>query len=88
MYIKAWRTKRNFADGTRPCCGRGREGPCFGVCALVCDLSRKAECVPTFARESEREPFVREVEKRDERWSEIELLLIVGVHREPGNVCI
>ena len=31
MYIKAWRTKRNFADGTRPCCGRGREGPCFGV---------------------------------------------------------
>ena len=48
MYIKAWRTKRNFADGTRPCCGRGREGPCFGVCAIVCDLSPKAECVPAF----------------------------------------
>ena len=31
MYIKAWRTKRNFADGTRPCCGRGREGPRFAL---------------------------------------------------------
>ena len=66
MYIKAWRTKRNFADGTRPCCGRGREGHCFAVCALVCDLSPKAECVPTFGNESERGPFVREVEKRNE----------------------
>ena len=62
--------------------------PCFAVCALVCDLSPKAECVPAFACESKRGPFVREVEKRDERWSEIELLLIVGGHREPGNVCI
>ena len=56
--------------------------------ALVCDLSPKAECVPTFACESERRLFVREVENRDERWSEIELLLIVRVRREPGNVCI
>ena len=40
----------------------------------------------TFARGSKRRPFVSEVEKHDERWSEIELLLIVGVHREPGNV--
>ena len=62
--------------------------PCFAVCALVCDLSRKAEWVPTFACESKRRPFVREVENWDERWSEIELLLIVRVHREPGNVCI
>ena len=64
----------------------------------MCDLSPKAECVPTFARESEREPFVSEVEKRDERWSEIEfeaaaltdfsLLLVLRVHSEPGNVCI
>ena len=61
---------------------------CFAVCALVCDFSLKAECVPAFARESKRGPFVQEVEKRDERWSEIELLLIVRVHREPGNVCI
>ena len=67
MYIKAWRTKRNFADGTRPWCGWGREGPCFGVWAAVCDLSRKAECVPAFTRESERRAFVREVEKRDEK---------------------
>ena len=61
---------------------------CFAVCALVCDFSPKAECVPAFTRESEHGPFVREAEKHDERWSEIELLLIVGVHREPGNVCI
>ena len=58
------------------------------MCAVVCDLSLKAECVPTFARESERGPFVRKVEKRDERWSEMELLLMVVVHIEPGNVCI
>ena len=44
----------------------------------MCDFSQRAECVPTFACESERGPFVREVEKRDERWSEVELLLIVG----------
>ena len=28
----------------------------------MCDPSPKAECVPAFARESEREPFVLEVE--------------------------
>ena len=43
----------------------GGEGPCFAVCALVCDLSLRAECVPAFARESKRGPFVREVKKRD-----------------------
>ena len=62
--------------------------PCFAVCALVCDLSSKGECVPAFTHESERGPFAGEVEKRDERWSEVELLLIVEVHSEPGNVCI
>ena len=35
--------------------------------AAVCDLSPKAECVPAFTRESKRGPFVREVEKRDEK---------------------
>ena len=65
-----------------------QNAPCFAVCAAVCDPSLKAECVPAFTRESERRPFVREVEKRDERWPEIELLLVVRVHREPGNVCI
>ena len=88
MYIKAWWNKRNFAGGTRPCCGRGRDGPCFALCALVCDPVGEGECVPAFTRESERGPFVREVEKRNERRSEIELLLIVRGHREPGNVCI
>ena len=38
----------------------------------------EGECVPAFDCESKRGPFVKEVEKRDERWSEIELLLIVG----------
>ena len=42
----------------------GGEGPCFAVCALVCDLSLRAECVPAFTRESKRGPFVGEVEKR------------------------
>ena len=64
----------------------------------MCDLSPRAERVPAFTRESERGPFVGEVEKRDERWSEIEfetaaltdfsLLLVMRVHSEPGNVCI
>ena len=54
----------------------------------MCDPSPKAECVPAFARESKRGLFVREAEKRDERWSEMELLLMMVVHREPGNVCI
>ena len=64
----------------------------------MCDLSPRAGCVPIFTHESEREPFVGEVEKRDERWSEIEfetaaltdfsLLLVLRVHSEPGNVWI
>ena len=65
----------------------------------MCDLSPRAECVvPTFTRESERGAFVREVEKHDEKrlgikfmavaLPDISLLLIVRVHREPGNVCI
>ena len=37
------------------------------MCALVCDPLSKSEGVPTFARESERGPFVREVEKQDEK---------------------
>ena len=55
-------------------------------------------CVPAFARESKRGPFVREAEKRNEERLGIKFmaavlsdflpLLIVGVHREPGNVCI
>ena len=58
------------------------------VSPCVPPFSESRVCVPTFTRESKCGPFVREVEKRDERWSEIELLLIVRVHREPGNVCI
>ena len=66
MYIKAWREKI-FTGIAKPRCGRGREGPCFAVCALVCDSLSEAECILTFACESERRAFVREVEKRDEK---------------------
>ena len=46
MYIKAWRNIRYFAGGTKPHCGRGREGPCFAVCAIVYGSLSKAECIP------------------------------------------
>ena len=75
-----------------------RNAPCFAVCAVVCDPVGEGECVPAFDCESKRGAFVREVEKCDERWSEIEfeaaaltdfsLLLVLRVHSEPGNVCI
>ena len=62
------------------------------------DLSLKTECVPAFGSESKCGPFVQEVEKHDEKrlgikfmaaaLPDISLLLIVRVHREPGNVCI
>ena len=44
--------------------------------AVVCDLSPKAECVPAFGSESERGPFVREVENRDEKRFEIESVTV------------
>ena len=68
--------------------------PCFAVCAAVCDSLSKGECVPTFTRESERGPFVGEVEKRlgDKIYggSFAGLFSSAGVegYREPGNVCI
>ena len=34
----------------------------------MCDPVGEAECVPAFTRESERGPFVREVENRVEKW--------------------
>ena len=57
----------DFTGSAKPRCGRGKEGPCFGVQAAVCDPSPKAECVPAFTRESEREPFAREVENRNKK---------------------
>lgn len=73
--------------------------PLASLCEPLCaDPLSKADCVPTFACESKREPFVRVVEKRDEERLGIKSmtatlpdfshLLIVGGHREPGNVCI
>ena len=97
MYIKVWLNKRNFTNSTKLRCGRGK-APCFAVCALVCDFSPKAECVPAFGSEGKRGPFVREVEKRDEKrlgnkiygssFARFSLLLVLRVHSEPGNVCI
>ena len=55
------RAKRSEGSNSAPV----RNAPCFVVCALVCDLSLRAECVPAFACESKRVPFVREVENRD-----------------------
>ena len=57
------RAKRSEGSNSAPI----RNAPCFGVWAVVCDSSPKGECVPAFTRESERGPFVREVEKRDEK---------------------
>ena len=57
------RAERSESSDTTPI----RNAPCFGVRAAVCDLYQNAECVPTFTRESERGPFVREAEKRDEK---------------------
>ena len=42
----------------------------------MCDPVGEGECVPTFARESERGPFVSEVENRDEKWFEMELVAV------------
>ena len=67
MYIKArWnqglqmRRSEQFCWQRKSRCARRREGPCFGG-------------VPIFTRESEREPFVREVEKRNEKRFETSL---------------
>ena len=40
-----------------------RNAPCFAMCALVCDPSLKAECVPVFGGEGERGAFVPEALK-------------------------
>ena len=44
-----------------------RNASCFGVRAAVCDSLSEAECVPAFACESERGPFVGDIEKCDEK---------------------
>ena len=63
MYIKAWRNQMDFTGSAKPRCGRGQEGPCFGVWAAVCDPLSRAKRVPTFRCESERGAFVPEVLK-------------------------
>ena len=67
------RVERSEGSDTTPI----RNAPCFAVWAVVCDPSPKAECVPAFTRESERGPFVSEVEKRDEKRSGTALVTAV-----------
>ena len=65
--------------------------PCEPLCAI---FLREPRCVPTFTRESKRGPVVGEVEKRlgikfmVAALPDYSLLLVLRVHREPGNVCI
>ena len=50
------------------------ETPPVSACKRLCAIFlRRPSVLPAFACKSERGPFVREVEKHDERWSEIEL---------------
>ena len=80
----AVKSRSVFTEGKAP----------VSACAVVRDFSRRVECVPAFACESERGPFVREVEKRlgikfmVVALPDYSLLLVLRVHREPGNVCI
>ena len=99
MYIKAWRNKKNLTGSTRPRCGRGREGPCFAVCAVVCDPLSKAECVnPLSPVKANVGHLCEKLKSRMKNgWGikfmaaalpDFSLLLVLRVHREPGNVCI
>ena len=45
MYIKAWRNKKISLTAQDSVVVEGGDAPCFAVCALVCDLSPRAECV-------------------------------------------
>ena len=54
------RVNRSEGSDTTPT----QNATCFAVCALVCNPLSRAECVSTFRCESERGPFVREIEKR------------------------
>ena len=88
MYIKAWRNKK-FHWKRKAALWPGEGRSLFRrVSRCVRFFEQSRAVLPAFARGSKRRPFVSEVEKHDARWSEIELLLIVRVHREPGNVCI
>ena len=73
--------------------------PCFAVCALVCDFSSRAGCVYPLSHVKANVGRLWEKLKNAMRsgWGikfmAVALpnflpLLIVGVHREPGNVCI
>ena len=57
------RVKRSEGSDTTPT----QNATCFAVCALVCNLFPKGECVPAFGGEGKRGPFVRETEKCDEK---------------------
>ena len=88
------RAERSEGSDTTPI----RNAPLFRRVDRCVRFFSESRCVPTFARESERGPFVREVEKQDEKrlgdkiygssFARFSLLLVLRVHSEPGNVCI
>ena len=71
--------------------GKAPVSACEPLCAI---FLREPSVWPTFTRESERGPFVGEVEKRlgikfmVAALPDYSLLLVLRVHREPENVCI
>ena len=79
---------RNVRNAPRVEIAPPSETPRVSPCKRLCAILLRKPSVPAFTCENERRPFVREVEKHDEGWSEIELLLIVRGHRELGNICI
>ena len=68
------RAERSEGSDTTPT----QNATCFAVCALVCDLSPKDECVPTFACESKCGSFVGEVENWDEKRLGIKFMAAVS----------
>ena len=66
MYIKAWRNKKNSLAAQSCAVAGGGKAP-VSACKPLCARFRAGvACVPAFTRESERRPFVGEVEKCDE----------------------
>ena len=89
------RAERSEGSDTAPI----RNAPCFAVCALVCDLSPKAECVYPLSGVKANVGHLCEKLKNGMRsgWGikfmaaalpDFSLLLVLRVHSEPGNVCI
>ena len=89
------RAERSEGSDTTPI----RNAPCFAVWAVVCDPSPKAECVYPLSPVKANVDRLCEKLKSEMKsgWGikfmaaalpDFSLLLVLRVHREPGNVCI